>query len=57
MPINRAQIQKGLLWAGFLTQCDREAQCEVVLEALSWPDGFRCLGCGGARHTVFERAG
>src|SRR5690606_27807548 len=57
MPMNRVQFQKGLSLAEFLTQYGCEAQCEAALEALRWPDGFRCPVFGGARHTVFERTG
>jgi hypothetical protein len=55
--MNRVQFQKGLSLAEFLAQYGREAQCEAAWEALRWPDGFRGPACGGAGHTVFERAG
>ncbi|CAI8740176.1 IS1595 family transposase [Methylocaldum szegediense] len=57
MPMNRVQFQKGLSLAEFLGQYGREEQCEAALEALRWPEGFRCPACGGAHHTVFERSG
>ena len=55
MSMNQVQFQKGLSLAEFLTQYGTEAQCEAALQALRWPDGFRCPACGEARHTVFKR--
>ncbi len=54
MSMNQVQFQKGLSLAEFLTQYGTEAQCEAALQALRWPDGFRCPACGEARHTVFK---
>jgi transposase-like protein len=36
-------------WAQFLEFFPDEAACQRYLERLSWPHGFVCPGCGGAR--------
>lgn len=51
MPMNRVQFQKGLSLAEFLAQYGSEARCEAALEALRWPDGFRCPACGCASYA------
>ena len=36
----------------FLKDYGTEAQCEQVLEAVRWPEGFHCPRCAGTAHTV-----
>ena len=43
--------------AEFLNRYGSEAQCEAALEAMRWPDGFRCPACGHEGHTLFYRDG
>jgi transposase-like protein len=52
MAMNRIQFQPGLSMPGFLKDYGTEAQCERALEAVRWPDGFRCPRCGSAAHSV-----
>ena len=37
---------------GFLRDHGTEAQCERVLEAARWPEGFQCPRCGEMAHYV-----
>ena len=39
---NKVQFQKGLSLPDFMVKSGTEAQCEAVLEAAKWPDGFLC---------------
>ena len=52
MAMNRIQFQPGLSMPEFLKDYGTEAQCEKVLEAVRWPEGFRCPRCAGKAHTV-----
>jgi len=52
MAMNRIQFQPGLSMPEFLKDYGTEAQCEQALEALRWPEGFRCPRCAGAAHYV-----
>jgi transposase-like protein len=57
MAINPIQFQKGLSLPDFLARYGTEAQCEAVLIAARWPDGFRCPACGDTHASEFRRAG
>ena len=52
MAMNRIQFQPGLSMPEFLKDYGTEIQCEQALEALRWPEGFRCPRCAGAAHYV-----
>jgi hypothetical protein len=54
MAMNRIQFQHGLSMPEFLKDCGTEAQCERVLEAVRWPNGFCCPRCGQAAHYVLR---
>ena len=52
MAMNRIQFQPGLSMPEFLKDYGTEAQCEQALEAVRWPEGFRCPRCAGTVHYV-----
>jgi hypothetical protein len=52
--MNRIQFQHGLSMPEFLKDYGTEAQCERVLEAVRWPNGFCCPRCGQAAHYVLR---
>jgi hypothetical protein len=52
MAMNRIQFQPGLSMPEFLKDYGTETQCEQALEALRWPEGFRCPRGAGAAHYV-----
>ena len=45
MAMNRIQFQPGLSMPEFLKDHGTEVQCEQALEAVRWPQGFRCPRC------------
>jgi hypothetical protein len=52
MAMNRIQFQPGLPMPEFLKDYGTEAQCEQALDAVRWPEGFRCPRCAGTAHYV-----
>ena len=54
MAMNRIQFQQGLSMPEFLKDYGSEAQCEQALEAIRWPDGFRCPRCANEVHSVLR---
>ena len=52
MARNKVQFQKGLSEPEFERQYGTEDQCRAAVIASRWPDGFRCPGCGGAKHSL-----
>ena len=52
MAMHRIQFQPGLSMPEFLKDYGTEAQCEQALEAVRWPEGFRCPRCDGTAHYV-----
>ena len=54
MAMNRIQFQPGLSMPEFLKDYGSEAQCEQALEAIRWPDGFRCPRCADEVHSVLR---
>ena len=52
MAMNRIQFQHGLSMPEFLKGYGTETQCEQALEAVRWPNGFRCPRCAHASHYV-----
>jgi hypothetical protein len=45
MAKNGVQFQRGLSLAGFLKEYGTVEQCERALEAMRWPEGYRCPVC------------
>lgn len=45
MARNPIQFQKGLSESAFLDTYGTEEQCTAALEAMRWPEGFRCPRC------------
>lgn len=56
MAMNKIQFQPGLSMPEFLKDYGAEAQCEQALEAVRWPEGFRCPRCAGEAHAVLRDA-
>lgn len=54
MAMNRIQFQSGLSMPGFLNEYGTEVQCEQALEAVRWPEGFRCPRCDHTTHCVLR---
>jgi hypothetical protein len=54
MAMNRIQFQPGLSMPEFLKGYGSEAQCEQALEAVRWPEGFRCPRCADKAHYVLR---
>ena len=54
MAMNRIQFQHGLSMPEYLKDYGTEPQCERVLEAVRWPNGFCCPRCGQAAHYVLR---
>ena len=54
MAMNRIPFQPGLSMPEFFDAYGTEAQCEQALEAVRWPEGFRCPRCEGTGHSVFR---
>jgi len=52
MAMNRIQFQAGLSMPEFLKDYGTEAQCELALEAVRWPEGFHCPRCDSTAHYV-----
>jgi transposase-like protein len=55
MAMNRIQLQPGLSMPEFLRDYGTETQCEDALEAIRWPEGFRCPRCqASADHYILH---
>src|SRR5882762_3244400 len=57
MAMNRVQFQQGLSMGRFLERYGSEEQCEAVLAAQRWPEGFVCPRCKSTDCSSFRRAG
>jgi transposase-like protein len=55
MKMNRIQFQPGLSLNQFLALYGEEQQCELALEAVRWPNGFRCPQCGSDHNCSYRR--
>lgn len=55
MSKNTIQFQKGLGIMEFLASYGQEEQCESVLFAWRWPDGFQCPCCGCRHYCKLHR--
>jgi len=54
MAMNKIQFQPGLSMTEFFRDYGTEVQCEQVLEAIRWPQGFHCPRCDGTAHYVMR---
>ena len=54
MAMNRIQFQAGMSMPEFMKDFATEGQCEQVLEATRWPEGFRCPRCNHENHCVLR---
>lgn len=52
MAMNRVQFQTGLSLADFMTQFGSNEACEAHLVGERWPQGYRCVRCASAHHSV-----
>jgi hypothetical protein len=52
MARNVVQFQKGLSEAGFEQQYGTDEQCQAIVAAARWPDGFECPVCGGKQYLT-----
>jgi hypothetical protein len=57
MATNWVQFQQGMSMSEFLKRYGTEQQALLELEALRWPDGFRCPRCGCGGFSRFVRSG
>jgi hypothetical protein len=55
MKMSRIQFQPGMSLDRFLDQYGSQEQCEPVLEASRWPDGFICPTCQSRCHSCYRR--
>jgi len=55
MPMSQIQFQPGMSLPEFFKQFGMESQCEIALEHLRWPDGFRCPRCGHSEYTLVHQ--
>jgi transposase-like protein len=49
---NPIQLQKGLSLRQLQEKYDTEDQCEAMVLAWRWPDGFVCPHCGSRDHAI-----
>jgi len=54
MAMNKIQFQLGLSMTEFFRDYGTEVQCEQVLEAMRWPEGFHCPRCDSTAHYVMR---
>lgn len=52
MSRNPIQLQKGLSLRQLQAKYGTEEQCEAVVRAWRWPDGFVCPHCGSKDHAI-----
>ncbi len=55
MLMNQIQFQPGMPLPDFFKQFGMESQCEIALERLRWPGGFRCPRCGYSECTLVRQ--
>jgi transposase-like protein len=53
--MNRIQFQAGMSLNQLISEYGTEQQCEAVVEASRWPEGFRCPKCHSPRHCSYRR--
>jgi transposase-like protein len=55
MAQNKVQYQKGLSMPEFFGRYGSPQQCEALVRAWRWPEGFACPRCKGGWHSEFRR--
>ena len=55
MAQNKVQYQRGLSMPEFFDRYGSPEQCESLVRAWRWPEGFACLRCKGGGHSEFRR--
>ena len=55
MAQNTVQYQRGLSMPKFSDRYASSQQCEDLVRAWRWPDGFVCPRCQGSWHSEFRR--
>ena len=55
MAINKVQLQAGLSMLEFFDLYGTQAQCEEVVRAWRWPQGFVCPSCAATQCCEFRR--
>jgi len=55
MAQNKVQYQRGLSMLEFFDRFGSQAQCEALVRAWRWPEGFVCPRCQGSWHSEFRR--
>jgi len=55
MAQNKVQYQPGLSMPEFFELYGSAQQCEVLVRAWRWPQGFACPRCAGGWHSEFRR--
>jgi transposase-like protein len=55
MAMNKVQNQPGLPMLEFFDTYGAQDQCEALVRAWRWPQGFVCPRCGGTWHSEFRR--
>jgi transposase-like protein len=55
MAMNRVQYQAGLPMLEFFEDYGTQEQCEELVRAWRWPQGFACPRCGQTWHSEFRR--
>ena len=56
MPMNKVQFQHGLPMLEFFDTYGTQQQCEEVVRAWRWPQGFVCPRCPQTEHSEFRRS-
>lgn len=57
MGMNKVQYQAGLSMPEFFDGYGTQEQCEELVRAWRWPQGFICPRCGQSSHSEFTRGG
>ena len=55
MSQNKVQYQRGLSMPEFFDRYGSPEQCEALVRAWRWPQGFACPRCKGGWHSEFRR--
>lgn len=55
MAQNKVQYQRGLSMPEFFDRYGSPEQCEALVRAWRWPEGFSCPRCQGSWHSEFRR--
>ena len=55
MAQNKVQYQRGMSMPEFFDRYGPPEQCESLVRAWCWPEGFACPRCKGGGHSEFRR--